>query len=124
MDTYKYIRSARIIEESGERIVNILIKGNRIMKILESELSDCPLDAEVIDAKGLLLLPGIIDTHVHFRQPGLEYKADMFTESRAAVAGGVTTVFDMPNNNPTTTTKEALKQKQEIELFQQALQTK
>ena len=114
MDTYKYIRSARIVEESGERIVNILIKGNRIMKILESELSDCPLDAEVIDAKGLLLLPGIIDTHVHFRQPGLEYKADMFTESRAAVAGGVTTVFDMPNNNPTTTTKEALKQKQEI----------
>lgn len=114
MDTYKYIRSARIVEESGERIVNILIKGNRIMKILESELSDCPLDAEVIDAKGLLLLPGIIDTHVHFRQPGLEYKADMFTESRASVAGGVTTVFEMPNTNPTTTTKEALKQKQEI----------
>lgn len=114
MTTYKYIRSARIIEDSGERIVNILIKDNRIMKILESELSDCPLDMEVIDAKGLLLLPGIIDTHVHFRQPGLEYKANMFTESRAAVAGGVTTVFDMPNNNPTTTTKEALKQKQEI----------
>lgn len=114
MATYKYIRSARIIEESDERIVNILIKDNRIMKILESELSDCPLDMEVIDAKGLLLLPGIIDTHVHFRQPGLEYKADMFSESRAAVAGGVTTVFEMPNTNPTTTTKEALKQKQEI----------
>jgi len=114
MAKYKYIRSARIIEEGGERIVNILIKDNRIMKILESELSDCPLDTEVIDAKGLLLLPGIIDTHVHFRQPGLEYKADMFTESQAAVAGGVTTVFEMPNTNPTTTTKEALKQKQEI----------
>ena len=68
-------------------------------------------DDEVIDAKGCFILPGIIDDHVHFREPGLTEKADIDTESRAAAAGGVTTFFDMPNTNPQTTTLEALEQK-------------
>jgi dihydroorotase len=66
---------------------------------------------EVIDASGCFVLPGIIDDHVHFREPGLTAKADIDTESRAAAAGGVTTYFDMPNTVPQTTTLEALEEK-------------
>lgn len=65
----------------------------------------------IIDARGCFILPGIIDDHVHFREPGLTGKADMDTESRAAAAGGVTTFFDMPNTQPQTTTLEALEEK-------------
>ena len=65
----------------------------------------------IIDAKGCFILPGIIDDHVHFREPGLTGKADMDTESRAAAAGGVTTFFDMPNTQPQTTTLETLEEK-------------
>lgn len=66
---------------------------------------------EVVDASGCIVLPGIIDEHVHFREPGLESKADIASESRAAAAGGVTTFFDMPNTIPQTTTLEALNDK-------------
>lgn len=66
---------------------------------------------EVVDASGCVVLPGIIDEHVHFREPGLESKADIASESRAAAAGGVTTFFDMPNTVPQTTTLEALNDK-------------
>lgn len=114
MSTYKYIHSAEVINEGRKEKVNILVEGNRIMKISKSSLSDFALGAEVIDAKGMLLLPGVIDPHVHFRQPGLEHKADMASESRAAVAGGVTTILEMPNTNPPTITKEALEQKIEL----------
>lgn len=71
-------------------------------------------NAEVVDAEGCYLLPGVIDTHVHFREPGLTDKADMASESRAAVAGGVTSVIDMPNTLPQTTTIEALEEKERI----------
>ncbi len=67
--------------------------------------------AEVIDARGLHVLPGVIDSHVHFREPGAEHKEDLETGSRAAVMGGVTSVFEMPNTAPTTTTAEALADK-------------
>ncbi|RIA47369.1 dihydroorotase [Dichotomicrobium thermohalophilum] len=67
--------------------------------------------AEVIDARGLHVLPGVIDSHVHFREPGAEQKEDLETGSRAAVMGGVTTVFEMPNTSPPTTTAEALADK-------------
>ena len=67
--------------------------------------------AQVIDARGLHVLPGVIDSHVHFREPGAEHKEDLETGSRAAVMGGVTTVFEMPNTAPTTTTAEALADK-------------
>lgn len=66
---------------------------------------------ETIDATGCCLLPGVIDDHVHFRDPGLTHKADILTESRAAAAGGVTSIMDMPNTNPLTTTLSALEQK-------------
>lgn len=111
MANYKYIRLAKIVDEIGQREANILIKDDRIIKISESELSDLPFQTEIIDAKGSLLLPGIIDIHVHFRQPGLEYKADILSESSAAVAGGVTTVFDMPNTIPPTTSLQTLTEK-------------
>ena len=66
---------------------------------------------QVIDAQGKYLIPGIIDEHVHFREPGLTYKGDIYTESHAAVAGGVTSFMDMPNTDPQTTTQELLQQK-------------
>ncbi len=67
--------------------------------------------AEAIDARGLHVLPGVIDSHVHFREPGAEHKEDLATGSRSAVMGGVTTVFEMPNTSPPTTTAEALTDK-------------
>ena len=75
---------------------------------------DIPIDIhcdEVIEADGLWLLPGVIDDQVHFREPGLTHKADIFTESQAAVAGGVTSFMDMPNTVPQTTTIDALEEK-------------
>lgn len=114
MANYKYIRLANIVLGNGQKQVNILIKDDRIILISESEISDLPFNTEVIEAEGLLALPGIIDIHVHFREPGLEHKADMISESNAAVAGGVTTVFEMPNTTPPTITKEALQQKLDL----------
>lgn len=70
--------------------------------------------AEEIDCSGKYVIPGVVDAHVHFRSPGYEYKEDWETGSRAALAGGVTTVFDMPNTNPHTTTLEALEQKRAL----------
>ena len=67
--------------------------------------------AETLDAKGLHILPGVIDSQVHFREPGLEHKEDLETGSRAAVAGGVTAVFEMPNTKPLTTSAETLADK-------------
>ena len=68
-------------------------------------------DTKIIDASGLLLLPGIIDDQVHFREPGLTHKGDIYTESRSAVAGGVTSFMDMPNTNPQTVTIDLLNEK-------------
>ena len=99
------IVNGEVINEGETRQLDILIKNGRIEKIA-AEISD---DAErVIDAAGLLVLPGIIDDQVHFRDPGVTYKGDIFTESRAAVAGGITTFMDMPNTKPNTLTQEAL----------------
>ena len=108
---YKYFENALVVNEGKKEVLNILVKENRIEKISKSPLSDLPLNTEYIDCTGLMLLPGVIDAHVHFREPGLEHKANMTSESKAALAGGVTTVLEMPNTNPVTTTKEALKQK-------------
>lgn len=93
-------------------ITAILYEGEDNIDAFATSVAD-----EVIDGKNGMLLPGAIDAHVHFREPGLTQKADIASESRAALAGGVTTVFDMPNVNPTTTTPEALEQK--LELFAQ-----
>lgn len=88
---------------------SVLIDGEVITDIFTS--ADLPEADNVIDAQGRWLMPGAIDDHVHFRDPGLTHKADFTTESRAAAAGGVTTVFDMPNCIPQTTTLEAIDDK-------------
>ena len=89
---------------------NILIEDEYIKEVFDENVS-LSESVEVIDCEGLLVLPGIIDVHVHFRQPGMEYKADMQSESKAALIGGVTTVFDMPNNNPPIVSEELLNKK-------------
>src|SRR5687768_5931577 len=81
---------------------DIAITGGRIEKIADVILEKAQ---KTIDATGLHVFPGVIDSQVHFREPGLEHKEDLETGTRAAVLGGVTTVFEMPNTNPSTTTK-------------------
>lgn len=100
------IQHATLINEGKRFQASVLISDGKIARILP-EPETCTAD-EMIDATGLYLLPGVIDDHVHFRDPGLIHKADVASESRAAAAGGVTSYFDMPNTNPQTTTIEAL----------------
>ena len=90
---------------------DLLIEGNYIAKI-DNDISD--EGAKVIDCHELLVLPGLIDEHVHFREPGMEQKATILSESKAAAYGGVTSYLDMPNNNPPTLNKEALDHKKAI----------
>ncbi len=111
---YKYFTNALVVNEGKEEYLNILVNGNRIEEIAKDPLSDLPFGTQVTDCTDLVLIPGLIDSHVHFRQPGLDYKADMYSESRAALAGGVTTVLEMPNTQPTTTTVEALREKHRL----------
>ncbi len=90
-------------------------QGGKILQIITDETLQKTIQADtIIDGQGSLLLPGAIDAHVHFREPGLTQKADIASESRAAAAGGVTYVLDMPNVNPTTTTPEALAEKHRL----------
>ncbi len=106
------VKNATIINEGREYRADIVIENDIIADIVPPETH---LTADVeYDASGCLVLPGIIDTHVHFREPGMTEKADIASESRAAAAGGVTSYFDMPNNKPQTTTREALAHKKEI----------
>jgi dihydroorotase len=108
---YTYIKNGTVIDERK----NILIKGDRIQTITDEDISSSlPLSTQVIDAKDKLILPGIIDVHVHFREPGGEQKADMSTESAAALRGGVTTVCDMPNNTPSIVDKQTFFSKLEL----------
>ena len=98
------IKSALLVNEGTERTASVLIEDDHIASILE-EGEETSIEAdEVIDAQGMLLMPGVIDDHVHMRDPGLTHKADMESETRAAAAGGVTSVMDMPNVVPQTTT--------------------
>jgi len=106
------ITNARLINEGTARDTDVLIRGERIEKIAASITPDRA--DEVIDAAGRLLLPGMIDDQVHFREPGLTHKGDMATESAAAVAGGITSFMDMPNVSPQTTTRAALADKYEL----------
>lgn len=103
------IRNARIINEGSDFEGNVLIKQGRIWQI--SSLQKLPVADTVVDLKGDLLLPGLIDDQVHFREPGMLHKAEIRTESLAAVAGGVTTYMEMPNTIPGATTVELLEQK-------------
>jgi dihydroorotase len=102
------IKDSMVVNEGLVQRASVLIEDETIAGIFES---DAPQADTVIDAAGKWLLPGVIDDHVHFRDPGLTHKADMASESLAAAAGGVTTVFDMPNCIPQTVTIDALNDK-------------
>ena len=105
------IKSATIVNENRQFVNDILVKDGYIERI-DSNIS-VKADQEV-NAEGLHLLPGCIDDQVHFREPGLTHKADIYTESRAAVAGGITTFMEMPNTVPNTLTQELLADKYAI----------
>ena len=106
------IANARIVNEGENFMGNLLIEGERIAKISKGNIA-CNPDA-TIDAKGQLLLPGLIDDQVHFREPGMTYKADIYTESKAAVAGGITSFMEMPNTIPNTVKQNILEDKYDI----------
>lgn len=106
------ILNANIVNENKVFQGDVLIKGDRIEKIgsgLQSEKAD-----KIIDAKRKYLLPGVIDDQVHFREPGLTHKGNIYSESRAAVAGGVTSFMEMPNTVPPTFTQALLEDKYQI----------
>ncbi|MDR3251584.1 MAG: amidohydrolase family protein, partial [Tannerella sp.] len=109
----KLIGNALIINEGRQFKGSVLIDGEFISAVFEGDfVSDSEeIDYEIIDAAGKWLLPGAIDDQVHFREPGLTHKGDIASESRAAVAGGVTTFMDMPNTKPQTATIEELEWK-------------
>ena len=100
------IKNAKLVNEGATTEGDLLIRGERIEKIAAS--IPVPENANVLDAAGRYLIPGMIDDQVHFREPGLITKGDLATESAAAVAGGITSFMDMPNVNPLTTTSKIL----------------
>ena len=101
------IHNVTIVNEGKQFKGAVIIEDERITSIVEGQVFNIEDFEKVINGEGCYLLPGVIDEHVHFRDPGLTHKADITSESRAAVAGGVTSVMDMPNTNPQTTTIEA-----------------
>ncbi len=107
------IKNARIVNEGTIFNGDILIENEYIKEIAESISAKSP-DVQVFDAENNYVLPGVIDDQVHFREPGLTHKANIETESRAAIAGGITSFIEMPNTNPQTTTIEKLEDKFEI----------
>lgn len=109
----KLIKNVRIINEGRSYQGAVLINGEMIEAVYEGEVpSEIIAETnDIVDGQGKWLLPGCIDDQVHFREPGLTYKADIYSESRAAVAGGVTSFMDMPNTKPQTTTIENLEWK-------------
>ncbi len=106
------IKNARIVNEGKVLEGDVYIEGDTIIEVSESISAKNP-DTHILDAEGKFLLPGVIDDQVHFREPGLTHKANIATESAAAVAGGITSYMEMPNTNPQTTTIEAWENKME-----------
>lgn len=108
---YTYLKNGVVVNKRQ----NILIENDRIKEVSNEDISSMlPKDARIIDCEGKIVLPGIIDVHVHFREPGNEQKADMQTESIAALKGGITTVCDMPNNSPAITNTQSFLDKIEL----------
>ena len=106
-----WIKNATLVNEGATRMASVFVSDGMIARIVPPEEPFDPSSATVLDATGRYLIPGVIDEHVHFREPGMTQKADIYTESRAAVAGGVTSFMDMPNTVPQTVTQELLQQK-------------
>lgn len=102
------VRNGTVVNQNGTGLADIGVKEGVIVAIGDLATRDA---AETIDATGLTILPGVIDSQVHFREPGMEHKEDLASGSRAAVLGGVTAVFEMPNTRPTTTDAQALADK-------------
>lgn len=109
-----YLYNTLIINENTSFKGSILIKDGIIEKIFTKDDYDLVANKESIDLGGKILLPGIIDDQVHFREPGLTQKGDIYTEAKAAVAGGITSFMEMPNTNPPTITLEALEAKYKL----------
>ena len=107
------ITNVKVVNEGKVRPASILINNDIIEEIYCGETPQIT-NCNIIDGEGNYLLPGIIDDQVHFREPGLTAKGDIYTESKAAVAGGITSFMDMPNVNPQTTTQEILTEKYKI----------
>jgi dihydroorotase len=105
------IKNATIVNEDRTYRSDLLIKDELILSIGIADQIKVPEGTEIIDATGLFLFPGVIDDQVHFREPGLTHKGDIYSESKAAVAGGVTSFMDMPNTNPQTVTIDILNEK-------------
>ncbi|MFH2027874.1 MAG: amidohydrolase family protein [Nanoarchaeota archaeon] len=101
------IKNGKVFVKVGLIETNIYVEKGKISKLTKEEVES----DDVVDASGMTILPGLIDSHVHFRDPGLTHKEDFYTGSRAAAKGGVTTVLDMPNTIPNTTTVKALEEK-------------
>lgn len=101
------VRGGTVVSPAGTEVADVLVRDGTVAQLgprLES-------DGEVLDAAGMFVFPGLVDTHVHFREPGLTHKEDLASGSLAAVAGGVTTFFEMPNTKPNTVSPEALQDK-------------
>src|SRR6478752_4891344 len=102
------LAGATVVNHDGEGVRDLAIAGGRIAAIGNLSAAQA---GKVIDCRGLHVLPGVIDTQVHFREPGATHKEDLESGSRSAVMGGVTAVFEMPNTDPLTVTPEALADK-------------
>jgi dihydroorotase len=109
------IKDAKVVNEGKIlRDTSLLIRNGMIEKIFRETVPESILSqADVIDASGKFLLPGVIDDQVHFREPGLTHKGDIYSESKAAVAGGVTSFMEMPNTVPQATSQDLLNKKYE-----------
>ncbi|MGV6860593.1 MAG: dihydroorotase [Putridiphycobacter sp.] len=108
----KYLLKNGTIINEGKQFVGDVLIHDKIIKQIGENLSD--KEAEIIDIKGKYLIPGMIDDQVHFREPGITYKADLHSESRAAVAGGITSFMEMPNTVPNALTQELLEDKYKL----------
>lgn len=105
------IKNATIVNEGRVFNGSVLIEGSVIKEVFEADHPTLSENITIIDASGLYLIPGMIDDQVHFREPGLTHKAEIATEARAAVAGGITSFMEMPNTNPQTITQRELEKK-------------
>lgn len=105
------IKNARIVDDGKDFIADLHVKNDRIEKIAPIVSLPASIQYHEVNAEGLLLVPGMIDAHVHFREPGLTYKGNIASESAAAVSGGITSVMDMPNTVPAVLTREILENK-------------